>query len=199
MSTSSWLILFISYQCWLFYGSLPPENLEEGDSFVFTFPPKMLHQRPETLIECICFRGIWLCLYPDKNKIIKLRFSFPHTFKSQETKIQTAHLFSIHGAPTQQAERSRLQRAGPPPATPPRFCPSQGPASRSAALWQLHTSPLGLFLESLKPEHHGMTVDQLLWHHCVSEDYFLFRLFTLNQLRMDRACPTADCCDTSCV
>lgn len=92
--------------------------------------------------------------------------------------------------PTQQAERSRLQRAGPPPATLAHALPpSQGPASRSAAPWQLHTRLWGCSWESLKPEHHGMTVDQLLWHHCVSEDYFLFRLFTLNHQEWTRAMP----------
>lgn len=94
--------------------------------------------------------------------------------------------------PTQQAERSRLQRAGPPPATLAHALPpSQGPASCSAALWQLHTRLWGCSWESLKPEHHGMTVDQLLWHHCVSEDYFLFRLFTLNHQEWTGQCPNS--------
>lgn len=78
------------------------------------------------------------------------------------------------------SEQGHLQPPSPtlclPPGAQP---PAAQPRARQLLPRQTHTRLWGCSWESLKPEHHGMTVDQLLWHHGISEDYLLFRLFTL--------------------
>ena len=79
------------------------------------------------------------------------------------------------------SEQGHLQPPSPTLCSPPRAQPPAAqPRAHQLLPWQLHTRLWGCSWESLKPEHHGMTVDQLLWHQCISEDYLLSRLFTLN-------------------
>lgn len=97
------------------------------------------------------------------------------------------------------SEQGHLQPPSPTLCPTPRAQPPAAqPRAHQLLPWQLHTRLWGCSWESLKPEHRGMTVDQLLWHQCISEDYLLFRLFTLNHQEWTRDAPDSCLRDVSC-